>query len=119
MDIITPTKARRLISDCLKEIGNEESESVVVDGEPVMVTKSMALARMLWKMALGGMIEYRDDKGQACSMFCKPDRQTARLIFEYTEGKPPATVPGGGKNAKQGEFDTQTKTRLANILGKG
>lgn len=121
MDTITPVKARKLLSECLKTIGQEETEMVVSsDGEPVLVTKVEALARRLWTMALGGVLEYRNDKGEVVKEFCIPNRQVALIIFERTEGKPKSQdVPGGGKGAKQGQFDSQTQTRLANILNKG
>jgi hypothetical protein len=115
----TVVKARKLLSECLKSIGQEETELVDVDGSVTTVTKIEGLARTLWKLALGGIMCYRNEKQEVVQEFCRPDRQTAKLMFEYMEGKPKSQdVPPGGKGARQGEFDAQTKTRLANILSK-
>ena len=59
-DKISP---QRLLTDFLRDVGNEETELVVgSDGTPAMVSKAEALARKLYLMALGGTVEQKNDK---------------------------------------------------------
>jgi hypothetical protein len=118
METVAPAKVKKLLSQCLSAIG-QESTFEVVDGEPTELTKIEAVARRLYTLALGGIIEYKDEKGAVIKEFCKPDRQCVRLIAEYTEGKPKPAGGEGPAGKKAGQYTAEVGSRLGNILNKG
>lgn len=83
MSIIAPTytdypekNIKRLISDSIKKMGNEEITVSSDDiGVPVIMKKREALAKRLWDIAL-----YSDNE--------KVVGTVAKIILEFSEGKP-------------------------------
>lgn len=92
------TKAKRLITYFLREIAEEETETVHVEGEDRMVTKAESLARLMWKMALG----YSEEKvtiDGVKTIEARPDKGMMAAIIDRTEGRAvPAT--GSGREPK-------------------
>ena len=46
-------KAGKILSDAINKIAAEKTEAAVIDDEDIMITKAHALARLIWKSALG------------------------------------------------------------------
>jgi len=109
----------RLLTELLTEIGNEKTETVLIDGNSVKVSKAEAVARGLYEMAQGGTIEKISKKGVITEVYIKPDAAAVRLIREYTEGKPSADITKGIADKKTaGECGSGTRKRLGEILNK-
>jgi hypothetical protein len=108
---------QRLLTDFLRNVGCEETELVTVDGVPVMVSKAEALARRLYLMALGGSVEQKNDKGEIVTVTFEPSIPAAKLIREWTEGKPSENKTVAGTKGKRPErFDKNTGNRLSRVL---
>lgn len=111
------SEAKRLLSNYLGAVGQEETEVVSISGKPKTITKAEALARRLWLMALGGIEEFIDDDGQTLTRIYKPDRKAAELIIAYLEGKPAAKKPGETSDKQKPHgFTSDTKARLSDSL---
>ncbi|GAF70030.1 unnamed protein product [marine sediment metagenome] len=112
-------KAKRLITHFLREIAEEETETVCVEGEDRMVTKAESLAREMWRMALGWNevritaegpkdIEHKPDKGMMAAII---DRTEGRAVPATGVGKPARTIAdkvseqGVDRIAKAGNVD--------------
>ena len=107
----------RLLTDFLRDVGGEETELVTVDGVPTMVSKAEALARKLYLMALGGTVEQKNDHGVVCVVTFEPSIPAAKLIREWTEGKPGESKSASDKKGKRPErFDKNTGNRLSRVL---
>jgi len=108
---------QRLLTDFLRDVGAEETELVTVDGTPAMVSKAEALARKLYLMALGGTVECKNDKGEVKTVVFEPSIPAAKLIREWTEGKPGENKSTSDKKGKRPErFDKNTGNRLSRVL---
>ncbi len=90
------TKAGKLLSKYVRQIAEEKTEFLKGSdvSEDKMVTKAEALARLIWKKALGytemvveGTIETK--------FVHQPDKGCMSLIFDRMEGKAPAMVGDG------------------------
>ena len=113
---LTPNK---LLTELLTEIGNEKTSNVVIDGRVVKVAKAEAVARAMYEQAEGGMSTKVKANGETIDIFIKPNPAAARLIREYTEGKPsPDIVKEVADKKKAGTFGSGTRKRLGEILNK-
>ena len=113
-DKVNPQK---LLTDFLRDVGGEETELVTVDGTPAMVSKAEALARKLYLMALGGTVECKNDKGEVKTVIFEPSIPAAKLIREWTEGKPSENKSTSNVKGKRPErFDKNTGNRLSRVL---
>jgi len=79
--------AGQLLSKFLKEIANEETELLTIDGEDRMTTKAEALARLMWRMALGYEEETIASNGQRSRIAHAPDKKMMALLFDRIEGR--------------------------------
>ena len=108
----------KTLSQHLKDIGDELVE-IVIEGERIKVSRTEALARRLYVMAMGGVEEIVED-GEIVQITHKPDYRVAKSIREYTEGKAAQEPPKKGKqNAKPGRYDSEIGRRLNERLGGG
>jgi len=108
----------KLLSDYLKSVGEERSETVVINGEKRTVSKAEAVARMLYQQATGGVFETIDPKtGEVIQIYIKPVVAAAKLVREFTEGKAGASV-AEDPNPKQkaGRYGADTRKRLEEAL---
>lgn len=114
---LTPNK---LLTELLTEIGNEKTATVVIDGQTVKVTKAEAVARGLFDMAAGGVVDKVNPKTQEImQVYVKPDAAAIRLIREYTEGKPSADVIREIEDKKKsGEFGEGIRKRLIETINQ-
>ncbi|KKN71211.1 hypothetical protein LCGC14_0422540 [marine sediment metagenome] len=79
-------RAGRLLSTFLREIAQEKTEILSVEGGvPKQVTKARALAAQIWRRALGTYV-YIDPVTDATKQ-PPPDKQMIELIFDRCEGK--------------------------------
>ena len=107
------------LTDCLKSVG-EEMVDICINGESMHVTKTEALARKMYVMAMGGIEEVTSSGGEVLVRTYKPDYRVAKMIREFTEGKAPV---GKNKSDKPdrpaaGQFSSATAKRLSNQLNQ-
>jgi hypothetical protein len=108
----------KTLSQHLKDIGDELVE-IVIEGERVKVSRTEALARRLYIMAMGGVEQVIED-GEIVEITHKADYRVAKSIREYTEGKAAQEPPKKSKqNAKPGQYDSEISRRLNERLGGG
>lgn len=105
------TTDTKLLTKYLRQIGEEVTELIVnKDGEDVMATKMEAMARLIWKDALG----YADEQGKKI----RPNRTAQNLIYERLEGRVPnATVDKTDKPTAADRVTEQGKDRITKAGG--
>lgn len=109
-------ETKNALTDFLNQIGDEQV-AICIDGQPKVVSRTEALARKMYVMAMGGFSEEKDEDGQVVKVFHKPDYRVAKMIREFTEGKAAAEpAPEGTKKRKPGSFDSSVSNRLSNRL---
>ena len=91
-------KAGQLLSKWLRQIAEEPTELIKnEDNEFETVTKAEAVARLIWKKALGWVEEETDDKGIVTKIYHAPDRAMISMIFDRIEGRAPVSTDVGKK----------------------
>jgi len=107
------TKAGKLLSQYLKEIAQEQTELVTdANNEDQMATKAEALARKIWRMALGWK-EVQIEAGKPVEYVYKPDKAMMMLVFDRTEGRAPSSSGGSDhKLSTAARVTEQSKKRL-------
>ena len=90
------TKAGRLLSAFIRQIAEEQTELVKDPGtgEDRMASKAEALARLIWKKALG-YTEQRVDGNTLTDVTHHADKYLMGLLFDRIEGKAPLMVGEG------------------------
>ncbi len=94
------TKAGQLLSKWLRQISEEKTEFTKGEdsnGEDRMVTKAEAIARLIWKKALGYTTEEKNDDGTTTKTHYAPDRTMMGMIFDRIEGRAPVSTDMGKK----------------------
>ncbi len=86
------TKAGKILSDAINRIAKEETESTVLDGEDVMITKAHALARLIWKSALGYTITTIEGVISK-QILHPPSLAHQQILLDRMEGKVAAAEP--------------------------
>lgn len=117
------TKAGLLLSKFLREIAAEQTELCKgEDGEDRMVTKAEALARLVWRKALGytETVQYHDAKtgnlGEE-KLVHSPDKAMMHLLFDRIEGKTPSLDSGKNNPLTIADRVSQEgKNRINNII---
>ena len=89
-----PMKAGRLLSKYIRRIAEENTEFIKGDGgeDDRMATKAEALARRLWKEALGWEELILTADGAATKIQHAPDAKIAFLLMDRMEGRAPTAV---------------------------
>jgi len=114
----TPTigdkaRAGRMLSEFLRRVAQEKTELVTVDGEDIMVTKAEAMARGMFKIALG--YEEFDPKKQKTTVH-KPSAGMMALIFDRMEGRAaPSNEGERSKRTLPKKVSAENKKRLNNM----
>jgi len=110
-------KAKQFITRFLKDIANEKTETVCIEGEDVMVSKAESLARLMWKMALGYEETKVSNEGVKTTVH-KPDKGMMGLLFDRIEGRA-IPVSNTGKERKDiaDKISDQGKNRIAQAGG--
>ena len=116
-------RAGRLLSQWLRDIAGEETE-LVVDPEhgDRMGTKAEAIARTMFKMAIGfeEEVEEVDAKGKPYVRTVKhsPDKTMIQLIWERLEGKAvPADIGDEHKHTVADRITDMGKSRIEAASG--
>lgn len=106
------------LTQYLKDIGDEKV-SIVINDKIKKVSRTEALARRMYAVAMGGIEKIVVD-GEIVQTVHKGDAKVAKDIREYTEGKaaiePPKEKP---KQIKAGEYSSEIGRRLNERLGGG
>lgn len=111
------SKAGKLLSQFLKEIAQEETEFVKDENnEDKMATKAEALARKIWRMALGWK-EVETQDGKLVEVMSRPDKAMMMLVFDRTEGRAPTSMSGSDqKLTTAARVSEQSKKRLNDFV---
>lgn len=90
--------SEKALTGHLRRLASEVVEHDV-DGNPV--TREQKLAELVWKLALGGEHEERDEEGTLKRVFTKPVQWAQQFLWERIEGKAPvaASEQTGGVKA--------------------
>jgi len=107
------TRAGQLLSQFLRSIAEEQTEFIKDDdGEDKMASKAEALARKMWKMALG--YEEKQSKGnEEILVEYKPDKSMMRLLFDRIEGRVPTVDEAKDPRTTADKVTEQGKKRIA------
>jgi len=107
------------LTDCLKSIG-EEKVDICIDSESMQVTKTEALARKMYVMAMGGIEEVKGENDEVLTVVHRPDYRVAKMIREFTEGKAPVGEKNDNKQKRPvaGKFSSAIGRRLNSQLDK-
>ena len=81
-------KTGMLLSQFIRNIALEKTALVTVDGEDQIVSKAEALARLVWKKALG-YTEQIIEKGNLVSVKRPADKAMIALLWDRMEGRAP------------------------------
>lgn len=79
----------RSLTKLLEEIGAETYEIPYVDASHTIrpITRDQALARQIWRRALGYEEETKNTDGTVRHIICPPDPKMQQFIIERREGK--------------------------------
>lgn len=119
------TKAGMLLSEYIKKIASEPTEFIKgedsEDGNDHMATKAEALARVIWKLALGydeTVVKIANDgKRTEITKLHGPNSTYVGIILDRTEGRTPLMV--GDKDKKISVADrvsAEGVNRINNII---
>ncbi len=118
------TKAGMLLSKYIKSIADEETEFIKgEDGDDRMATKAEALARVIWKYALGfdeTIVKTKADGGTIeAKKAHAPNTVYIGMILDRTEGRAPLMADGkDGKLKVADRVSAEGKNRINNIITK-
>ncbi len=111
------SRAGRLLSSHLRKIAQEKTELVGEPSDECIGTKAEALARLMWKMALGHTTKvHTTDKGVIETVHA-PDRGMIQLIWDRIEGRAVPVNEGLGKRRKlPAKVSDANKQRLNDMV---
>ena len=112
------TRAGKLLSSYIRQIAEEETELIKdpKTGDDKMATKAEALARLIWKKALG-YVEQNTQDGKLVDIHYHPDKYLMSLLFDRIEGRAPITVGEGDDKITVAErVSEQGKKRINKVL---
>jgi hypothetical protein len=113
-------RAGTLLSSYLRRIAQEQTELVAdPDRGDRMGTKAEALARLMFKMALGYAEEVIEN-GKVVVNAVRPDRGMIALIWDRIEGRAPLSGdPDAKKHTIADRVSEQSKVRLNKLAANG
>ncbi len=80
------TQAGKILSEAINKIAEEITECEEIDGKDIMVTKAHALARLIWKSALGYTITTIEGV-TAKHILHPPSLAHQQILLDRIEGK--------------------------------
>lgn len=111
------TRAGKLLSSFIRQIAEEETEFIKdPDGNDRMVTKAEALARLMWKKALG-YVETKIVGGEETKTTYHPDKQMIGMLYDRIEGRAPITV--GDSDGKMTTAERVSEQGVKRITSAG
>mgnify|MGYP006272615441 CR=1 FL=1 len=104
----------RQLTENLRQLAAEAHDWSMEDGA---ITKGEALAKLLWKKALGYTEETTDDEGNTKQVYHKPEAWAIQLVYERMEGKTPQAIQDdeGNKRKAKDEVRDLAKARLNDL----
>ena len=115
---MTENKARQFLTSFLKKIADEQTETLFIEGEDKMITKAEALARLIWKMALGYEETNIVNGEMLPSIIHNPNKGMMGLLFDRIEGRAvPVAEVGKEKKDIADKISAQGKSRIAEAGG--
>ncbi len=113
-------KTGKLITKFIREISEEQTEHLRDDNGVIddkMATKAEALARLLWRMALGKpeFVEDPESKG-TIALERRPDKGAMSQIIERLEGKVPAAINDDSGKRSVADRVTEQGTKRINAI---
>lgn len=107
------TAAGLILSKFLRQIAAEMTElEKNSDGEDVIVSKAEALARRMWKIALGFTETEVRTGGKRVEVIHSPDRGLMALLLDRLEGRAPLMFSDTSKKNISDKVDDQAKSRI-------
>ena len=111
----TKQRAGVILNQILREVAEERTEMVTVNGEDKMVTKAEALVRLGFKHALG-FTEQKVVNGELIDIIHQPDRVYGAMIWDRMAGRVAAAEVGGKeKRTVSDRLGEQSKKRINEI----
>lgn len=80
----------RQLTEHVRQLAAEAHDWSMEDG---VITKGEALARLLWRKALGYTETTTDEEGNEKEVWHKPEAWAIQLLYDRMEGKTPAAAP--------------------------
>jgi hypothetical protein len=122
MELGKRSRAGRMISEYLRGIGNEKTETIIdpVTCKSVIVSKAEYLTRKLWDKALGRRVRENPETGQVEITDGDIDLDCAKWLVDRVEGK----VGVNGESADTGkptaaEKVSEINKRRMNAMAEG
>jgi hypothetical protein len=113
-------KAGQLLTRYIKEIANEETEVSPDSQFPKMITKAEALARLIWKHALGFKDKEINDKGVETEIRVKPSLAHQNIVLDRIEGKIGVVGDSGeGGTPLHQRVSAEGRKRINSLTGGG
>jgi hypothetical protein len=111
----TNSHAGKLLSRYIRIIAEEESEMITADGEDRMATKAEAMARKMWKIALGWVEQIiPGDGAMPYEVEHAPDLKMMALLYDRMEGRAQAaTEDDTNRPSAAMKVTEQSKSRIA------
>jgi hypothetical protein len=107
------------LTEVLRDVGDEQV-TININGQSFECSRTEAVARRLYLLAMGGFMVTKDENGDEITTYFKPNATAATKIREWTEGKAAQEAPKEGrKNKKAGSFDGSIAGRLNKLVNKG
>ena len=100
----------------LRQLASEAQDWTEEDG---VITKGEALARLLWRKALGYTEQTTDDEGNVKEVYHKPEAWAIQLVYERMEGKTPQAIEEDTTRRKaKDEVRDLAKSRVNDLADK-
>lgn len=123
MELGSKSRAGRVLSEYLRGIATEKTETVIdpITCQPVIVSKAEALARKLWDRAMGRRLREDHETGQLVVTEGDIDLDCAKLLLERIEGKTGVSSDAAdvGKVTAANKVSEINKRRLNMLAGEG
>lgn len=106
----------RDITNHLRELAAQAHDWTEADG---VITKGEAMARLLWKKALGWKEERVDDEGETKVVDHAPEAWAIQMIYDRIEGKTPQAIEEDDSGARlQDRVSDLAKARVNDLAEK-
>lgn len=122
MELGKKSRAGRVLSDYLRGIATERTETIIdpITCKAVIVSKAEALARKMWDRAMGRRIKEDPESGQVVITEGEIDLDCAKFLLERIEGK--VGVSGDAQDTGKptaAEKVSEINKRRMNMMAEG
>lgn len=105
----------RELTNHVRQLAAEAHDWSMEDGA---ITKGEALARLLWKKALGYTEDIVTDEGEQQTVHHKPEVWAIQLLYDRLEGKTPQAVPEDDHRVKAADRVRELAANRINHLAE-